>query len=152
MAARKTANGLDFEALCYAIERSDPDLVLGFYAEDAQLSIVHAATPQNSPYELCGKAEISKHLKVVFGQETSHRIEQEIVGEERVTFREACEYPHGSRVRVEMTLEVRDGKIVRQEEVVAQDAQADRQEEISQRPFARRTHPGVDVLPPRKLS
>jgi hypothetical protein len=134
MAARKIANGLNFEALRYAIERSDPDLVLGFYAEDAELSIVNDAFSQNSPFELCGKAE------------------QEIVGEERVTFREACEYPDGSRVRVETTLEVRDGKIVRQEEVAAKVAQGDRQEEVSQRPFARRTHPGVDVLPPRKLS
>jgi hypothetical protein len=39
-----------------------------------------------------------------------------------VTFREACEYPDGGRVLVETTLEVRDGKIVRQLEVVAWEA------------------------------
>jgi len=49
-----------------------------------------------------------------------------------VTFREACEYPDGSRVRVETTLEVPDGKIVRQVDVVAKDAQADLKEESSQ--------------------
>jgi SnoaL-like domain len=133
MAARKTANELDFEALRYAIERSDPDLVLGFYAEDAELSIVNGTFPQNSPFDLCGKAEISKHLKVVFSQKTSHRVEQEVVSEDRVMFREACEYPDGSRVVVATTLELRGGKIVRQEDVVATDVRADRKEEITQK-------------------
>ncbi len=134
MTERKTANGLDFESLRLGIERCDPDLVLGFYAEDAELSIVNAGAPQGPPFELRGKAEIAKHLRAVFGQETSHRVEQEFVDEERVRFREACEYPDGSRIVVETALEVRGGKIVRQVDVVAKDARADRKEEISQRP------------------
>jgi len=131
---RKTANGLDFESLRLGIERCDPDLVLGFYAEDAELSIVNAGAPQGSSFELRGKAEIAKHLRAVFGQGASHRVEQEIVAGERVRFREVCEYPDGTRVVVETTLEVRGGKIVRQVDVVAKDARADRKEEISQRP------------------
>jgi hypothetical protein len=118
MTQRKADEGLDFEALRLGIERCDPDLVLGFYAEDAQLSIVNASVPQASPFELRGKAEIAKHLRAVFSQETSHRVEREVVGEERVTFREACEYPDGSRVVVATTLELREGKIFRQVDVV----------------------------------
>jgi len=148
---RNPADGLDFEALRHAIEQCDLNLLLGFYAEDAQLSIVNADTLQGSPFELRGKAEIAKYLRAAFGQGTSHRVEQDVLGEDRVTFREACEYPDGSRVRVETTLEVPDGKIVRQIDVVAQDAQADRKEEISQRPPARKTrpetNPEVDELP-----
>src|SRR5918995_3853055 len=125
--------GLDFEALRRAIEGCDPDLVLGFYAEDAQLSIVNVVTPHVSPFELRGKAEIAKHLRATFGQETSHRVEREVVDKNRVTFREMCEYPDGSWVRVETTLEVPEGKIVRQVDVVAQDAQADREEKIGRR-------------------
>ncbi len=142
MAERKAANGLDFEALRHAIERCDLDLMLGFYAEDAELSIVNADTPQGSPFELRGKAEIAKHLRAVFGQGTSHRVEREVIGEDRMTFREACEYPDGSRVRVETTLEVPDGKIVRQVDVVVQDPQAERENEIDRRPPTRKTHPG----------
>src|SRR5215204_2664781 len=100
MAERKAANGLDFESLRHAIERCDPDLMLGFYAEDAELSIVNAEAQRNSPFELRGRMEIAKHLRVVFSQETSHRVEREVVGEDRVTFREACEYPDSSRVVV----------------------------------------------------
>jgi hypothetical protein len=133
MAARETTDGLDFEALRHAIERCDLHLLLGFYAEDAELSIVNAGAPQSSPFELRGKAEIAKHLRVVFGQKTSHRVEREVIGEERVTFREACEYPDGSQVVVATTLGLRGGKIVRQVDVVAEDVRADHKEEISQK-------------------
>jgi hypothetical protein len=149
MTQRKSARGLNFEALRFAIERSDPDLVLGFYTEDAQLSIANAGFPQMSPFELRGKAEIAKHLRAVFGQKTTRRVGGEVVGDDRVTFWEACEYPDGSRVRVETTLEVHDGKIVRQVDVVAKDIQADREEEIGQRPLTPtihpKTYPGMDA-------
>ena len=45
-----------------------------------------------------------------------------------MTFREACEYSDGARVWVETSLEVLDGKIVRQVDVVANDAGTTRQE------------------------
>jgi hypothetical protein len=128
MTQRKSGKGLNFDALRLAIERCDPDLVLGFYAEDAQLSIANAGSPQSSPFELRGKAEIAKHLQAVFGQGTSHRVGGEVVGEDGVRFWEACEYPDGSQVMVETTLEVHGGKIVRQVDVVAKQTQADREE------------------------
>jgi hypothetical protein len=123
---RKAHRGLDFGALRHAIERCEPDLLLGFYSEEASLSIVNAQAPRRSPFELCGKAEIAKHLRSAFGQETSHRVEGEILGEDRVTFREACAYPDGGHVLVETTLEVRDGKIVYQADVVTNDVHVDR--------------------------
>jgi hypothetical protein len=129
MTRRKAKGGLDFEALRLGIERSDPDLMLAFYAEDARLSIVNALTPHVSPFELCGKAEIAKHLRATFGQEASHRVERDAdVGEDRVMFREACEYSDGGRIVVETTLEAEGGKIVRQVDVVASDARAHSQE------------------------
>jgi hypothetical protein len=122
----KARRGLDFGALRQAIERCDPDLILGFYAEEANLSIVNAQAQRSSPFELCGKAEIAKHLRAAFGQETSHRVEGEDVGEDRVTFREECEYLDGGRVVVKTTLEVRDGMIVQQEDVVTNEVHVDR--------------------------
>ena len=125
MTKGKYDRALDWEALRLGIERRDPDLLIGFYAEDARLSIVNAAAPHASPFELRGKPEIAKHLRVAFGQEASHRVERELIGEGQVTFREACEYVDGGRVVVETTLEVNDGKIVRQVDVVANEARAD---------------------------
>ena len=98
MTERKLAKVLDFEALRHAIERCDPDLILGFYAEDAQLSIVNADAKYSIPFQLCGKGEIAKHLRAVYGQGASHRIEGEVLGKDLVTFWEACEYPDGGRL------------------------------------------------------
>jgi SnoaL-like domain len=123
---KRDDTALDFGALRLAIERCDPDLLLGFYADDARLTIVNADAPHAYPFELRGKVEIAKHLRAAFVQETSHRVEGEVVGEDRVTFREACKYPDGGRVLIETTLEVRDGKILRQEDVVTNDVHVDR--------------------------
>jgi hypothetical protein len=129
MTEGKDETALDWETLRLGIERCDADLLVDFYAEDARLSIVNAAAPLASPFVLSGKGEIAKHLRVAFGPEVSHRVGRDAtVGEERVTFREACEYPDGDRVWVETTLEVHDGKIVRQVDVVASDARTTRQE------------------------
>jgi hypothetical protein len=131
MTERKPADGLDFDALRLGIERRDADRVLGFYAEDAHLSIVNAEARRGFPFELRGKAEIAKHLRAVFGQGASHRVErEEVVGEgDGMMFREVCEYPDGGWVVVETTLEMRGGQICRQVDVVAWDVPADRVEE-----------------------
>jgi hypothetical protein len=129
MTKGKDKTALDWETLRLGIERCDPDLLIGFYAADARLSIVNADAAHASPFELRGKGEIAKHLRVAFGPETSHRVEREAaIGEDRVTFREACEYPDGGRVLVETTLEVHDSKIIRQVDVVANEARANSQE------------------------
>ena len=147
----KPDRGLDFEALRLGIERCDPDLLLGFYAEDAELSIVNVVTPHVSPFELRGKAEIAKHLRAIFGQEASHRVEREGVGEEDgVKYREECEYPDGSRVVVETMLEVRSGEIVRQVDVVTRESGRIARKKSTE-DTTRSTHPETarDGDPPR---
>ena len=61
MTQGKPGNGLNFEALRLGIERCDPEFVLGFYVEDAKLSIVNAVTPRAAPFELHGKARALFH-------------------------------------------------------------------------------------------
>ena len=151
MTQRKSSEGLDFEAMCFGIERCDPDFLLDFYAEDAQLSIVNANARSSVPFKLRGKAEIAKHLRAVFGHKMPHHVERGIVGEDRMTFRETCEYPDGERVVVETTLEVRGGKIVRQVDAVASEAPADSREGSGRGPPARSTDAGADATPPEQL-
>jgi SnoaL-like protein len=139
MTQRKADTGLDFEALRLAIERCDPDLILGFYAEDARLSIANATGASHGPpFELRGRAEIAKHLRAAFGQRASHRVERGVIGEDRVTFCEACEYPDGDRVVVETTLELRGGEIARQVDVVATVARAEGEGEDDPTPHPRK--------------
>jgi hypothetical protein len=119
MTEQKTA--LDFEALRRAFEQHNAELAISLYADDAEMRIVNRNTPPSSPFELHGKEEIAEYLGDVFGREMTHRVENEVVGEDRLAFNVACEYPDGTRVLASENLEMREGKIVRQVEVVAWD-------------------------------
>ena len=121
MTEHKSAAKLDFEVLRRAGEQRDPEAMLELYADDAEIHIVDRNTPPSSPRVLRGKEEIAEYLRDVFGRDMTHTIENEVVGEDRVAFNVACEYPDGTRVLAAQNLEVRDGKIVREVEVVAWD-------------------------------
>jgi ketosteroid isomerase-like protein len=121
MAEQQATGQLDFEVLRRAQEQRDLDAMLDLYADDAEMRIVNRNTPPSSPYVVRGKEAIAEYLRDVFGRDMSHSIENEVVGEERVAFNVACEYPDGTRVFASENLEVRDGKVVRQVEVVAWD-------------------------------
>jgi hypothetical protein len=117
----QVSGGLDFETLRRAIEDRDADTLAGLYADDAEIQTVNRNTTPSSPSVLKGKEEISEYLRDVCGREMTHRVENEVVGEGRIAFMEACEYPDRTRVPGAGTLEVRDGKIVRQVNVEAWD-------------------------------
>jgi nuclear transport factor 2 (NTF2) superfamily protein len=114
--------GIDIEALRHAYEQRDVDLMLGFYADDAQLRIVNRLHPPSNPYELRGKDKIAEFQRRIFARDMKHRLEREVVGENRVAFHVACEYPSGERLLDAMILELdHSGKIVRHLEIQAWD-------------------------------
>lgn len=121
MAEHQVTGKLDFEDLRRALEQRDLDAMLNLYADDAEIHIVNRNTPPSSPHLLQGKEAIAEYLRDVFGREMSHSIENEVVGEDRLAFNVACEYPDGTRVLASENIEVRDGKVARQVEVVAWD-------------------------------
>ena len=121
MTEQQAPSNLDFETLRRAEEQHDLDAMLDLYADDAEIRIVNHNTPPSSPYVLRGKEAIAEYLRDVFGRDLKHLVENEVVGENRLAFNVACEYPDGKRVLAAETVDVRDGKIVRQVEVVAWD-------------------------------
>ncbi len=121
MTEQQATGRLDFEELRRAEEQRDLDAMLDLYADDAEVRIVNRNTPPSSPFVLRGKQEIAEYLRDVFGREMTHSIENEVVGEDGLAFNVACEYPDGTRVLASENMQLRDGKIVRQVEVVAWD-------------------------------
>src|SRR5215212_6872770 len=123
----QTKGGLDFGALRSAIEDKDPDALLGFYAEDAELRVVNAALPDGLAFELRGRAQIERYLRAVCDQQMSCLLEGEAVfGEGSVAFCQVCAYSDGTRVEVRTTLEIADGLIVRQLDVARRAPEATR--------------------------
>lgn len=121
MTEQKSVSGLDFEAVRRAIERRDAGALASLYAEDAELRVINRDATPSSPFALRGREAISEYLRDVCGREVTHRVEREVLGEERVAFNQACRYPDGSRVLCAATLEIKGGRIVRQVNVEAWD-------------------------------
>jgi hypothetical protein len=118
MIEEETTRGFDFGALRSAIEGKDPDLLLGFYSEDAKLRVVNGDAPEGSAFELRGRSQIERYLRAVSDQQMSCLVEGEVVfGEGSITFGQVCAYPDGTRVAVGTTLEIGEGKIRRQLDV-----------------------------------
>jgi SnoaL-like protein len=121
MTERAAAGGLDLEAFRRAAEGRDPEAMLSLYADDAEYVRVDRNSTPSSPMALRGKEEVGEYLRDVFSRDMTHRIENEVVGEERAAFNWACEYPDGTKVLAGETVELRDGKIVRQVSIQAWD-------------------------------
>jgi SnoaL-like domain len=115
------APSLDFEAMRRAIEGSDYDALVSFYANDAELRLVNKDSTPSSPTVLRGKEEISEMLRDVCGRAMTHHVEDEVVGENRISYNEACEYPDGVKVLGATTIDLQDGMIVRQTNIEAWD-------------------------------
>jgi hypothetical protein len=115
----ETVGGLDFEVLRSAIECGDPDALLGFYSQEAELRIVNANLPDGPAFELKGRSQIERFLHAVCQQRMSCLLDDEVLfGEGSITFTEECSYQEGTIILVRTTLEIADGLIVAQADVV----------------------------------
>ena len=69
-----------------------------------------------------GKDQIAEFQRRIFARDMEHRLEREVVGENRVAFHVACEYTSRERLLDAMVLELDDNsKIVRHLEIQAWD-------------------------------
>ena len=111
--------GLDFGVLRDAIEGRDPEAMVGFYSEDAELRIVHAALPEGPAFELKGRSQIERYLRAVCDQDMSCSVDGAVVlGEGSIEFVERCAYPRETTILVRTTLELAGDLIMRQTDVV----------------------------------
>ena len=123
MTAQKPSGGLDFEALRRAIEHGDAEAIIDLYAEDAEYRRIDRTSTPSSPRVVRGREAIAEYWRDVLGSQMTHRVQDEVLGENRIAFNDACEYPDRMRVLGAENLEVRDGKIVRHVSVQAWDEQ-----------------------------
>src|SRR5690349_11896861 len=104
----------DLGAMKRAIETSDAEALITLYAEDAEMEIVDRDRPPKAPMRLKGRQAIEAHLRDVCGRAMTHTVTDEVAGDGRAAFVERCAYPDGCNVVAAMTLQLRDGRIVKQ--------------------------------------
>ncbi len=108
-----TETRFDFGAYRAAVEGKDIAAQTRLFAEDAELTVVDAKNPPRSPLLLSGREAIGKALDAWETDGLTHRIEQDVVGNDRVAYTQRCRYPEGLEVLLNVMLEVRDGEITR---------------------------------------
>jgi hypothetical protein len=113
--------GLDFAKLRAALETSNAASLLDLYADNATMKIVDRNRPPSSPMIVNGKNNIEAFWRDVCSREMTHKVTQEVLSPERVSFIEECLYPDGCRVMSAMTLTLRGGRIVEHVTVQAWD-------------------------------
>lgn len=104
--------GFDFAKLKAALENSDAASLLDLYADNATMKIVDRNRPPSSPMILEGRNNIEPFWRDVCSREMTHKVTQEVLSPDRVSFIEECLYPDGCRVLSAMTLNLRGGRIV----------------------------------------
>jgi ketosteroid isomerase-like protein len=119
--SRTAPAAFDIAAMKRAIEGRDAEALIDLYAEDAEMEIVDRDRPPSAPMRLVGRKAIETHLRDVCGRAMTHSISDEVAGNGRAAFVERCAYPDGCNVVAAMTLQTRDGRIVRHLTVQAWD-------------------------------
>jgi hypothetical protein len=117
----ETSTRIDFDSLRRALEGNDADLLASFYADDAEITTVDRNHPPKSPGVIRGRDAIHTYFRDVCGRGLTHTIADEVIGEDRIAFTEACRYPDGVNVLCATILQLSDGKIARQTGVQAWD-------------------------------
>jgi hypothetical protein len=111
----------DFQGMKDCIEHSDAERLASYYTQDAELQVIDRDRPPAAPMTLRGRQAIAEFWRDVCGRQMTHHVENEVVGNGRVSFLEECEYPDGCKVMSANVLDLADGKILRHVTVQAWD-------------------------------
>lgn len=112
--ALATTTAFDPGTFSRATSERDSETLLAMFADDAELSTVDKENPPSSPAVLRGRDAIAGQLRDIYGRDMTHEVADLVQSGDTVAFTVRCQYPDGSRVLCMATLELRDGKIVRQ--------------------------------------
>ena len=113
MEPKATTRPFEFARLKHALEHSEAEVLAELYGDDAEMIIIDRDRPPSAPMRLTGKLAIDAFWRDVCSREMTHRVGHEVVGPDRIAFVEECLYPDGCNVTSAMTLDLRNGRIIR---------------------------------------
>lgn len=116
-----TSQQFDLDALRRAIESRDAAGQVALYADDAEIVTVDKDHPPSRPLRVQGIDAIRALIEDVCARDMTHELTHTVSGPGGAAFVLQCRYPDGTRVFCATLLELRDGKIVRQEGAQAWD-------------------------------
>jgi hypothetical protein len=109
------------ETLKRGYEEWDIEALLGIYADDVELVQIGRDNPPSSPRTRVGKDVLRGMLEHCAGAGVKATVENTVAGDERAAATITCEFPGGRRVLANAILEIEDGRIVRELDVLSGD-------------------------------
>jgi ketosteroid isomerase-like protein len=121
MTVQQSVTTFDLDAFKRAYEEWDIEALLGLYADDVELVQIDRDNPPSSPRVRRGKDVFRGMFEHCAAAGVKATVENAVAGEGRAAATITCEFPGGRRVVANGILEVEDGRIVRERDVVAGD-------------------------------
>ena len=117
----KTTAKFDIEAFKRAYEEWDIEALLDLYADDVELVQIDRDNPPSAPRVRHGKNVFRGMFEHCAAAGVKVAVEHAIAGEDRAAATVTCEFPGGRKVLANAMLEIQDGRIVREHDVLAGD-------------------------------
>lgn len=116
-----SATKFDIGAFKRAYEEWDIEALLSLYADDVELVQIDRDNPPSSPRVRQGKEVFKGMFEHCAAAGVKATVENTIAGQDRAAATVTCEFPGGRRVTANGILELDDGRIVRERDVLAGD-------------------------------
>ena len=117
----KSATSFDIDAYKRAYEQWDNEALLGLYADDVELVQLDRDNPPSSPRVRQGKEVFRGMFEHCAAAGVKATVENLVAGPDRAAATVTCEFPGGRKVLANSILELEDGRIVRERDVLAGD-------------------------------
>ena len=116
-----TQTSFDIEAFKRAYESWDIEALLGRYADDVELIQIDRDNPPSSPRVRRGKDVFRGMFEHCAAAGVRATVENLVPGRESAAATITCEFPGGRKVLANSILEIEDGRIVRERDVLTGD-------------------------------
>ena len=117
----KTDVKFDLAAFKRGYEEWDVESLLGLYADDVELIQIDRDNPPSSPRTRTGKEVFRGMFEHCAAVGVKATVENAVAGSDRAAATVTCEFPGGRTVVANASLEIADGRIVRERDVQAGD-------------------------------
>ena len=117
----KSAITFDIGAFKRAYEEWDVEALLDLYADDVELVQIDRDNPPSSPRVRHGKDVFSGMFEHCAAAGVKASVENAVAGASRAAATITCEFPGGRKVLANSILELQDGRIVREHDVMSGD-------------------------------
>ena len=117
----KSPARFDVEAFSRAYEQWDIEALLDLYAEDVELVQIDRDNPPSSPRVRRGKDVFRGMFEHCAAAGVKATVENTVAGPDRAAATVTCEFPGGRKVLANSILEIQDGRITRERDVLSGD-------------------------------